>query len=468
MLSENQPASFSGVVEADRRLFEPGERNLAQMLKCDAVQAGKNGSLQAGTAMIAAGLTSETKESSPEPSTRLLHPRVWASLSEGVHQRFRAINAFLDEVLTQATMPEFVHSSPVAAQTLTRISRTLHGLKPLGGSWCWLVSTDLYIDESGGAMVLDHNLACPVGLHRMSELAAQGGATELVDRWVSRQLQPILPGARSKTDRARIAVLDSGSFSPAFRENEYLATRTSGMLVRNRDIVIDSDGLAVINHGQLERIDLLVRRLDDDLLDPNCFRPDSLVGVPGLVRACRNERAAVLNAPGTGIMNHRAISRLIPTMIQHYLGEQPLLNSVKTLVCGIPEERDEVLANLREFAVRTIDPLHPSRPFFGPAASSAEMTAMVARLLKDPSAFVARPLLSASGASSKSTQTVLPESMDDFSQSAGPRSGFNVRTFGGLSDTFRMLPMGIGRKAQPDGGATVAIISDPTTFLVHS
>lgn len=458
MLRENLSRTAPRLYADSRAVASAAVRISGRMLKSDAMDATKTGSAPLNTPAVSAvpgaGAVSQR-------GVEQIPGEQWLRLGDGLRQRFRAINAFLDDVLTRAELPEFALRDAQAAAVLSRVPRTLLGLRPLGGYWTWLAATDVYVAGAGEPLVLDHNLACPVGLLRIAELSATVGGREQVDRWVSRQLQPAVDSLCSGHDRPRIAVLDAGAFSSAFRENEYLAARTGGQLVRNRDLTLGPDGIRILHHGQQEAVDLLVRRVDDDQLDPNCFRPDSLVGVPGLVRACREGRAVVLNAPGTGLMNNRAVSLLIPEMIRHYLQEVPLLRSVATLPCGNPEYRDQVLSNLNEFAVRTIDPLHPSRPFFGNVATASERMEMTARLLRDPAQYVARPLLTVgSWRSGEGTTAAGPE------QAAA--GGFNLRVFAGLTDSFRLLPFGIGRTAQPDGGATLAIISDPSAFLVSA
>lgn len=435
-----------------------------RLLKSDAANAAKPGSSVVSddsgpemgpTVGLAAELTGQ-------PQTQSLTPGQWTILEDGLRQRYRAINTFLSEVLTRGNIPEFMRREPVAASVMARVPRGLIGVSPSGGNWVRLASSDIYVTAEGEFVVLDHNFACPVGLLRVSELTSSLDQSEHVDRWVSQQLRPA--GGRSGSGRGQscIAVLDAGAFSAAFRENEYLASRTGGRLVRSRDLMLDDEGLAIVQHGQRERVDLLVRRVDDDLLDPNCFRPDSLVGIPGLVRACREGRVNVLNAPGTGLMNNRAVSRLIPEMIRHYLSEVPILRSVATLLCGQSEQRDVVLSDLTHYSVRTIDPLHPSRPWFGRTATAVETSDMMTRLLRDPAGFVARPLLASEPARRSSDR-----SGQDVPVAASVVGGFNLRVFAGFAARFELLNAALGRPAQSDGGATLAISSDPTAFLVR-
>ncbi len=370
----------------------------------------------------------------------------WELTTLGLKQRFQAVDLFLTDVLTHQGTPEFLSRNPLANAVVTRAARSLAGARPAIGSWTWMASSDLVIRENGDPVVLDHNFDCPAGLQRLSELSGRSDIHETVDLWLRSRLQFGWCSFEHQEDRLRVAVLDAGSFSPAYRENEYLATQLGGRLISNRDVVVRGDGVYAAHHRQLERLDLLIRRVEDAMLDPNCFRPDSLIGVPGLVRACREQQACVLNPPGTGMMSNRAVSGLIPEMVRHYLGEDPLLATAELAFCGDPATCGRVLENLRQYAVRTVDPLHPARPFFGSAATASEISDIQTRVQRDPQNFVARPLLSP-----------LVAATDRL---------FNLRVFSGVSSRFSLLPMGVGRPAQPDGGATLAIINDPAAFLV--
>lgn len=457
MLREN-PASVSKNHSLDLTPFElVPTRQSERLLNSSAAPASKVGNqsveMQGQVSLQSAG-TFVTAESG-NSFQRLEVDRI-GRLSSGLKQRFDAINAFLNDVLTNGNRPAFLARCPVATQLLEKLPKSVCGMRPSGGTWTWMESTDLFIRQNGDPVLLDHNFACPVGLHRLYELIEnRHGDASVVSRWLSGTIQNQSrsgsafgnpTGNCNNSDNAPIAVLDAGTFSPALRENEFIAECAGGSLIRNRDLLVRPDGLYVIHQGRMQKLDVLIRRIDDDLLDPNCFRPDSLIGVPGLVRLCRNGGARVMNTPGTGLIGNRAIAALIPDMIRHYLREAPELESVPTLLCGNPDDLDIVLSDLNNYSVRTIDPLHPARPFFGSTATATEKTDLATRLLKDPRNYVARPLL--------------PK------EELHVCGGFNLRVFSSCGQGFSLLPAGIGRPAQPDGGATLAVVSDPTAFAV--
>jgi uncharacterized circularly permuted ATP-grasp superfamily protein len=182
------------------------------------------------------------------------------------------------------------------------------------------------------------------------------------------------------------------------------------------------------------RVSTIVRRIDDDLLDPNCLRPDSLVGLPGLIRAWKQGLVNVISPPGISVANSRTFGKLIPRMIREFLGEEPELPSATVLECEDPETLKHVLNNLKDYAIRTNDPLHPARPFFGRTGMAVEFANLLHRLRSNPAAYVARPLLD--------------ESND---------VGLNLRVFATSGRSIRLLPIAIGRRCQPDGGAPLSI-----------
>ena len=376
----------------------------------------------------------------------------WRRIADGIQQRVNAVNEFLTDLLTHSRQPEFLRHHPIAATVCLAFGQRLRGCRPMCGVWSQLVSTDLLVDQSGAVQVLDQNFSCPIGLERLADLELQASGSSATNKWIQDVFSNI---SDQMADGLRVLMMDSGSFSAAYRENSYLARILGIDLVANRDLRVTAQGVFSDYGGRLRQVGTLIRRVDDDLLDPNCFRPDSLVGVPGLVRSCREGQVQVASMPGTGLFRNRAVNEMVPDMIRHYLNEAPLLASIRTLLCADLANRDLVLGDLTNYAVRTINVNHPARPFFGSTANSAQKADMTARLLKDPQQYVARPIVSSEDIGN-----------DVAGRSAGGQ--FNLRVFGGGSRDFTLHPCGIGRQHQPDGGATVAITSDMTTFLVDT
>lgn len=367
---------------------------------------------------------------STEPEPFRFSTGGWNSLERGIKQRFEAVSACLYELVTGKSVPGFLRDSPELAVALQKTLAPIAGISRTDILWGWFGTTDFSIDSNGETLVLDHDFSLPTGLDR---LAGAGDTCELSDL-ISTQLF----GRDSSLDRRRgeTVVLDPGFYSASFQGNEFLARCLNAHMARQSDLTVRPDGVFLRVGGALRQVRTIVRRVDDDLLDPNCFRPDSLVGLPGLVRAWKSGLVNVVSPPCTGVVRLRSFGRLIPRMIREYLHQDPILKSADVLECTDTETLKMIVARPEKFAVRTNDPLHPARPFFGRTGTIAEFSDLLTRIRRNPFGWVARPLL--------------PESS----------SRVHLRTFASLSGSFRLLRAGLVRDAQPDGGASLAIASD--------
>ena len=360
----------------------------------------------------------------------------WRFLEAGLRQRFEAISACMDVLIRKQNLPEFLKVSPFLTARIESM------LGPVGvpqnvATWTWFGSTDLHLTSDGELTVLDHNFSCATGLDTLAHLIHATGTDDLQ---VAAQLSRVLfrggSCCRELCDPgfSNVVVLDPGFYSATFHANEFLARCLNAHIARSSDLCVTTDGVFLhAGHEQL-RISTVVRRMDDDLLDPNCFRPDSLVGLPGLVRAWTKGLVNVVSPPGACIANDRSFGILIPHMIREFLGQSPLLRSAAVLECGDPAVRKKVLSSIEQFAIRTNDPQHPARAYFGNTGSKVEFAELLNRLHRNPSAFVARPLLP-----------------------SRERAGLNLRVYAGFDAGFRLLRAALVRPCQPDGGAPPAL-----------
>ena len=339
-------------------------------------------------------------------------------LEQGLRQRFEAINACMDEIICGRRVPAYLRECGF----LTTLIRT--GLQPLTHTvrdqvaWTWLGSTDIHLKANGELTVFDQNFSLPTGLQTLPSVAAEGQSSPLLT----------LP---EKSGTGGIAVLlTPGAFSSTGPGNEFIANSLKIKTARNSDLCVRNNSVFLRMGGQELPVSTIVRRIDDDLLDPNCFRPDSLVGVPGLVKAWKNGGVDVLSPPGVSVASCRTFGKYIPDMILEFLGEEPILESASVLECEDPSVLRHVMANVKNYAIRTNDPLHPARPFFGRTGTAVEFADLLLRLRRNPSAYVARPLLEGNDA-----------------------PGHSLRVFATMTNRFRMIPGFISRPCQPDGGA---------------
>ena len=347
-----------------------------------------------------------------------LNEAQWRILEQGLRQRFEAINACLDEIVRGRRVPAYLRECGFLT------SRIRSGLQPLTDSvraevaWTWFGSTDIHLKATGELTVFDQNFSLPTGLQTLPSVAAEGQSSPLLS----------LP---EKSGASGIAVLlTPGAFSSTGPGNDFIANSLNIQTARNSDLCVRGNSVFLRMSGNEIPVSTIVRRIDDDLLDPNCFRPDSLVGVPGLVKVWKNGGVDVLSPPGVILASCRTFGKYVPDMILEFLGEEPILESASVLECEDPAMLRHVMANVNNYAIRTNDPLHPARPFFGRTGTAVEFADLLLRLRKNPSAYVARPLLEESTA-----------------------TGHSLRVFATMTNRFRLIPGFICRPCQPDGGA---------------
>lgn len=351
-----------------------------------------------------------------------LNATQWQLLEKGLRQRFEAINACLDEIVRGHRVPAYLRDCGFLT------SRIRSSLGPLSDSlrsevaWTWFGSTDIHLKANGELTVFDQNFSLPTGLQTLTSNAAGRKSTD--------QITPLL-SLPEKSGKSGITVLlTPGAFCSTGPGNEFIANSLNILTARNSDLCVRGNSVFLRMSGKELPVSTIVRRVDDDLLDPNCFRPDSLVGVPGLVKAWKNGGVDVLSPPGVSLASCRTFGKYVPEMILEFLGEAPILDCASVLECEEPSVLKHVMANVKNYAIRTNDPLHPARPFFGRTGTAVEFADLLLRLRKNPSAYVARPLLEESDA-----------------------PGHSLRVFATMTNRFGLIPGFITRPCQPDGGA---------------
>lgn len=349
----------------------------------------------------------------------------WSLLERGLSQRFEAVSACFDEIVRENNAPDYLTGCGFIRSQMKSLLTPMMGTRRAHIPWTWFGSTDVHLGANGRLTVLDHNFSLPTGLDLFGTFNRDSVSGETVQRFFS------LPSSPAE---GITVVLTPGSLSSTGRGNEFLARNLNACSARASDLVVRGDGVYLRLGAEPVRVATIVRRIDDDLLDPNCLRPDSLVGLPGLIRAWKQGLVNVVSPPGISVANSRTFGKLIPRMIREFLGEEPQLPSATVQECEDPETLQHVLNNLKNYAIRTNDPLHPGRPFFGRTGMAIEFADLLHRLRSNPAAYVARPLLDES---------------DDV--------GLNLRVFATSGRSIRLLPIAIGRRCQPDGGVPLSI-----------
>ena len=271
---------------------------------------------------------------------RIVPAAEWDHIERGLKQRVHALNAFIDDIYhEQKILRDGVIPSEVILSAVS-YRKQCHGLNPPWRVWCHITGTDLVRDRDGRYYVLEDNLRVPSGVSYVLEnrevlktifpAVFEGLSVRPVTEYPSRlleMLESIAPGAAGGP---RVVLLTPGIYNSAYFEHSFLAQQMGVQLVEGRDLVVDSRGVFMRTTKGSERVDVIYRRIDDDFLDPQTFRPDSLLGVPGLMAAYQAGQVALANAPGNGVADDKVVYAYVPEMIRYYEGAEPILPNVRS------------------------------------------------------------------------------------------------------------------------------------------
>ena len=337
---------------------------------------------------------------------RILSSAEWGRIKEGLVQRLRALNLFIDDVyheqraVRDGIVPnELVMESP-------NFRPECMGVDPPGGIWAHICGSDLVRGEDGTFYVLEDNLRIPSGVSYVLEnrMVAKQVFPELfrfysiepVDPYVGRLGSALSSLATGVTDPT-VVVLTPGVHNAAYFEHAFLAQQLGVELVEGGDLVVlDDDTVCMRTVGGLERVDVVYRRIDEMFLDPEVLRRDSVIGVPGLLRAWRRGRVALASAPGAGVADDKAVYAFVPDIIRYYLGEDPLLANVPTWRCGDAADCRFVLANLDALVVKPANASGGYGVVIGPSAGPEALALVAQRIEQYPPNWVAQPVLALS------------------------------------------------------------------------
>ena len=339
---------------------------------------------------------------------RIVEASDWALIERGLKQRIQALNLFIDDIyqaqhiINDGIVPAFL------IQSAKCLLPPCVGLRPRRGIWCHITGTDLVRDHDGQIYVLEDNLRCPSGvsyvlgnrqvLKRTFPQVFEASRVRPVDDYPSRLLDMLQYLAPDSVTAPTVVVLTPGIYNSAYFEHAFLAQQMGVELVEGRDLVV-ADGFVFMRTTKgLQRVDVVYRRIDDDFLDPLTFRPDSLLGVPGLFEVYKAGRVALANAPGTGVADDKVIYAYVPKIIRYYLGEDSILPNVPTYVCWDDTERKHVVANLDKLVVKVANESGGYGMLIGPHASAAERAAFAERIEAAPRNYIAQPTLALSRA----------------------------------------------------------------------
>ena len=338
---------------------------------------------------------------------RILSAEEWRWLETGLTQRLRALNLFLGDIYNEARIiaDGVIPVDVVRGCPQYRIE--MRGVSVPHGVWVGVCGTDL-VRTNDGFYVLEDNLRVPSGVSYMvaNRKAVKANfrllyrdsrvrEVEHYGRVLLRTLRELAPKDRSGPC---IVLLTPGVYNSAFYEHIFLANEIGAELVEGRDLLVNDGYVYMRTTAGLKRVDVIYRRVDDDFLDPLVFRPDSLLGVPGLIHAFKQGNVALVNAPGTGVADDKSVYAFVPDMVRYYLGEEPLLKNVKTWLCRRPEELEYTLDNLQDLVVKRVGESGGYGMLVGPHSTPEERDDYAKQVRANPADFISQPVLSLSRA----------------------------------------------------------------------
>lgn len=334
---------------------------------------------------------------------RIITQGEWSKIERGLAQRIVALNLFLKDIyhegkiLNDGVVPrEMIYSCK-------HYRRQMKGLDVPRDVYITVVGTDLIRHPDGRYLVLEDNLRVPSGvsymltgrqvMKRVFPELFQACSVKPIEEYPQALLQTLRTLAPHGRPDPTIVLLTPGVFNSAYFEHTYLARQMGIELVEGRDLVVNDNVLYMRTTAGLKRVDVIYRRIDDDFIDPLAFRPDSILGVPGLFNVYREGNVTLSNALGNGIADDKAVYAYVPAIIKYYLDEDPILDNVETFLCSDPAQLDYVLQNLDKLVVKAVGESGGYGMLIGPHSTKAEQEDFRRKILDDPRNYIAQPTL---------------------------------------------------------------------------
>lgn len=337
---------------------------------------------------------------------RIVRYSEWDRIEKGLRQRIHALNLFLDDVyhdqkiVKAGIVPEHV------IRSATAFREQCIGLNPPRGIWCHITGTDLVRDGDGTIYVLEDNLRCPSGASYVLENRRimketfpevfEVSRVRPVNDYPAKLLDMLQWLAPDGVSSPRVVVLTPGSYNSAYFEHSFLAQQMGAQLVEGRDLVVADGHVLMRTTDGFERVDVIYRRLDDDFLDPEVFRPDSMLGIPGIMEVYKAGRVALANAPGTGVADDKVVYAYVPKIIKFYLDEEAIIPNVPTYLCWDETDAAYVLENLDKLVVKAANESGGYGMLVGPHATETQRAEFAKRIRANPRNYIAQPTLSLS------------------------------------------------------------------------
>ncbi|HWT49965.1 MAG TPA: circularly permuted type 2 ATP-grasp protein, partial [Mycobacterium sp.] len=379
-----------------------------------------------GRAFIDQGITfSLSGQERPFPLDlvpRVISAAEWSRLERGITQRVKALEMYLDDIYGDQ---EILNDDVIPRRLVTsceHFHRQAVGIVPPNGVRIHVAGIDLIRDDRGNFRVLEDNLRSPSGVsyvmenrRTMARVFPNLFATHrvrAVDDYSSHLLRALRNSAATNEADPTVVVLTPGVANSAYFEHSLLARQMGVELVEGRDLFCRDNQVYMRTTDGERQVDVIYRRIDDAFLDPLQFRADSVLGVAGLVNAARAGNVVISSAIGNGVGDDKLVYTYVPTMIEYYLGEKPLLANVETFRCWLDDEREEVLDRIDELVLKPVEGSGGYGIVFGPDASDKELAAVAKKIRDDPRSWIAQPMMELSTVPTQIESTLAPRYVD--------------------------------------------------------
>lgn len=353
---------------------------------------------------------------------RVISAAEWARLERGITQRVKALEKYLDDIYGDQ---EILNDGVIPRRLVTsceHFHRQAMGIVPPNGVRIHVAGIDLIRDEKGDFRVLEDNLRSPSGVsyvmenrRTMARVFPNLFATHRVrsvDDYAGHLLRALRNSAATNEADPTVVVLTPGVYNSAYFEHSLLARQMGVELVEGRDLFCRDNQVYMRTTEGERQVDVIYRRIDDAFLDPLQFRADSVLGVAGLVNAARAGNVVISSAIGNGVGDDKLVYTYVPTMIEYYLGEKPLLANVETLRCWLDDEREEVLDRIDELVLKPVEGSGGYGIVFGPEASEKELAAVAKKVRDDPRSWIAQPMMELSTVPTQVGNALAPRYVD--------------------------------------------------------
>jgi uncharacterized circularly permuted ATP-grasp superfamily protein len=354
---------------------------------------------------------------------RIIPKSEWDLTEAGLKQRVKALNLFIDDLYhDQQIVKDGIFPGELLKDSVNFRPQCV-GVSPPGGIWAHICGSDLVRDKDGKFYVLEDNLRVPSGVSYMLEnrLVTKRVFPDLfenqnilpVDDYPSQLYDMLASLSPRDIERPEIVVLTPGIYNSAYFEHSYLAQQMGAELVEGRDLVVCEDDCVYMRTiDGLSRVDVIYRRVDDMFLDPEAFRKDSTLGVPGLMRAWKAGNVALANAPGAGVADDKVVYSYVPEIIRYYLNEEPKIGNVPTYKCINKADKEYVLEHVHELVIKPANESGGYGMLIGPQATRKECDSFRELIKKDPRNYIGQPMLTLSTAPTLIGNRVEPRHLD--------------------------------------------------------